>query len=96
MKCNFTELPTVNRRLKKIVDDNFNGNVRKFSFALGLTDSSKVNRLFNIEKRTGTVPPPSYEILLLIAIKLGYSIDWIMLGIGEEKLQKIEIAAEAF
>ena len=88
MKYSLNELPDINRRVKMIIDDKFGGNVRRFSLTLGLPDSSKINRLFNKDKRTGLFPLPSCEIVLLISNFTGYSTDWILKGIdnsGEER-----------
>ena len=40
------ELPEINKRIRDIIDNNFNGNVLKFSKYIGLNSSSKINRLF--------------------------------------------------
>lgn len=92
MKYALNELPDINRRIKTIIDENFGGNVRRFSLSLGLPDSSKINRLFNKDKRTGGFPLPSCEIILLISNRLDYSTDWMLRGIktsNKENYKKI-------
>lgn len=74
-------MPSVNKRIKEIIDTNFNGNVRQFALHMGLTDSSKINRLFNVDKRSNDYPLPSTEIILLIANSFGYSTDWLLKGV---------------
>ena len=81
MKYALNELPDINRRIKTIVDEKFGGNVRRFSLSLGLSDSSKINRLFNNDKRTGNFPLPSCEIILLISNKFDYTTDWLLKGV---------------
>lgn len=76
-------LPPVNQRIKDIINSNYNGNVRAFCIALGLSDSQKINRLFNIDKRNNKFPSPSIDILSLISNKLGISLNWLQSGDGE-------------
>lgn len=90
MKKALNDLPDINRRVKKIIDTERNGNVRRFSLDMGLSDSSKINRLFNKDKRTDEYPLPSTDIVLLIKIVYGYSPNWILCGIGEEKINDVE------
>lgn len=85
MKQNIEELPDINRRIQDIINDRFNGNVRKFSMCMGLPDSSKVNRLFNKDKRSGEYPMPSSEIVLLISNTFGYTTDYILKGVSTEE-----------
>ena len=81
MKYALNELPDINRRIKTIVDEKFGGNVRRFSLSLGLSDSSKINRLFNKDKRTGNFTLPCFEIILLLSNKFNYTTDWLLKGI---------------
>lgn len=76
-------LPDINFRIKKIIDEQFNGNVRKFSKHLGLNDSSRINRLFNKDTRYNNYPSPSLDIIVLISRALNCSTDYLING--EEK-----------
>lgn len=67
-------LPPINQKIKDIIDKQFNGSVRAFCLKLGLSNSQKVNRLFNIDPRNNKYPIPSTEILTLISNKLGVAI----------------------
>lgn len=48
-------LPELNRKIKLIIDEKFGGNVKAFADFTGLNQQS-VNRLFNLDKRTGKYP----------------------------------------
>lgn len=92
MKCNVSDLPPINGRIKEIIDKNFFGNVNRFSSKIGFNDSSKVNRLFNLDKKKKIYPTPSIDIILSIANTLGYSTDWLLFGkkiLSEEEEQKL-------
>lgn len=87
------ELPLINQRIKNIIDSEYNGNVSKFSQAIGLSDSSKINRLFNIDKRNNKYPYPSIEIIEIISNELGYTTDFLIKGIidNNKKVNNINI-----
>lgn len=89
MKAVSKDLPDINQRLKDIIDIESDGNVRKFSINMGLSDSSKINRLFNTDKRSNGYPLPSIEIITLIMNKYGYSANWIINGYGSMKLDTL-------
>ena len=80
-------LPDINFRIKKIIDEQFNGNVRKFSKHIGLNDSSRINRLFNKDTRYNNYPSPSLDIIVLISRALNCSTDYLING--EEKKNNI-------
>lgn len=80
-------LPDINFRIKKIIDEQFNGNVRKFSKHIGLNDSSRINRLFNKDTRYNNYPSPSLDIIVLISRALNCSTDYLING--EEKKDNI-------
>lgn len=84
MKQNLKDLPLVNKRIQELINENFNGNVRKFSSSMGLSDSSKINRLFNKDKRNGEYPTPSSDIILLISETFNISTDWLLKGKEDE------------
>lgn len=77
---NKNEYPEITKRILSIINDKFDGNVRQFSFALGLTSSSKINRLFLKDKRSGNYPIPSSDIVLLISNVFNVSTDWLFKG----------------
>lgn len=74
------ELPEINKRIREIIDNDYKGNVLKFSRSIGLNNSSKVNRLFNLDKRNNDYPDVSIDILQRICNTLGYSADNIIKG----------------
>ena len=76
-------LPSVNKRIKDLIEARFDGNVRAFSRALGLPDSQKINRLFNLDRRSSQYPAPSAEVLRLISNTFDISLDWLLSGEGE-------------
>ena len=77
-KKDLVGLPDINFRIKKIIDDQFNGNVRKFSKHIGLNDSSRINRLFNKDTRYNNYPSPSLDIIVLISRALNCSTDYLI------------------
>ena len=83
-------LPDINFRIKKIIDEQFNGNVRKFSKHIGLNDSSRINRLFNKDTRYNNYPSPSLDIIVLISRALNCSTDYLING-EEKKANNINI-----
>lgn len=84
MKKIIEDLPDINRRIKNIIDTDFNGNVLRFSKHIGLSSSSKINRLFNKDKRSGNYPDVTTDIILLISNALGCSTDSIIKGSENE------------
>lgn len=76
-------MPAVTQRIRQIVDNNYRGSVRAFCRALGLSDSQKVNRLFNPDTRSGKYPTPSIDIVTLISNKLDISLLWLQSGQGQ-------------
>lgn len=76
-------MPLVNQRIRQIIDAGYNGSVRAFCLALGLSESQKVNRLFKLDIRNGKYPTPSIDIVSLISNKLDISLLWLQSGEGE-------------
>ena len=93
MKGENNSLPAVNQRIKNLIDSDYNGSVRAFAMALGLPDSQKINRLFNIDGRNGRYPKPSIDILTLISNTFDISLEWIQTGSGS-KNKKSDVANE--
>ena len=76
-------LPAINERVKQMVDFYANGSVKRFSELIELSNSQKLNRVFNLDKRNNEVPEVSSDILLSIANKFSYvSTDWLLTGRG--------------
>ena len=71
-------LPPINQKIKDIIDERFNGSVRAFCLKLGLKNSQKINRLFNIDPRNDKYPIPSTDILTLISNTLDIPIEALL------------------
>lgn len=80
MDRQFQGMPLPNQRIMAIINENFGGNVSKFALAMGLSNSSKINRLFKKDRRNDEYPLPSTDILILIADTFNFSIDYILKG----------------
>jgi hypothetical protein len=78
------ELPIVNQQIKRLIDNRFNGSVRKFSIAIGINP-----RLFLIDKRTGKYPRPSIGILTQISNTFDISIEKLQTGSDESVISEI-------
>ena len=91
-KKDLVGLPDINFRTKKIIDEQINGNVRKFSKHIGLNDSSRINRLFNKDTRYNNYPSPSLDIIVLISRALNCSTDYLING--EEKKDNNNIISD--
>lgn len=83
MKSQNISLPTVNQRIRSVIDSDYKGSVRAFCLALGFADSQKINRLFNLDKRNNRYPKPSIDVLELISNKLDISLLWLQTGEGQ-------------
>lgn len=77
------ELPSINKRLKEIIDYHTNGNIRSFCRKIGLNESTKINRLFKIDSRTGKFPTPSTDIIKNVCNMLHVNETWLLTGEGE-------------
>lgn len=62
MKRDEERLPNATRKLKQLIDNEFNGNVSEFSKHIGFSQQV-INRLFNIDKRSGKYPTISARIM---------------------------------
>jgi len=85
------ELPIVNQQIKKIIDSQFNGSVRKFSIEIGINPYQKINRLFLVDKRTGKYPRPSIEILTQVSNRFDISIEKLQTGLDDLKKDDYEV-----
>lgn len=70
MKRNDENLPVATKKLLQLIDNQFNGNVSDFSRSIGKSQQV-VNRLFNIDKRSGKYPTLSASIIQAVCDSLG-------------------------
>lgn len=77
------DLPALNDRIYKLVDYYAKGSVKAFSEMIGLSNSQKLNRVFNIDRRNNDFPDVSSETLIGIANKFSeINTDWLLTGHG--------------
>lgn len=78
------ELPAINARLRKVIDDKYLGNVSHFAESIGVVPQ-KVNRLFNIDGRTGKFPDLNRTDIVerLRSKNHDINIVWLLTGEGE-------------
>jgi hypothetical protein len=75
------DLPAINQRIKNLIEDTSNGSVRAFALDVGLNSSQTLNRIFNIDKRSGKYPEPSLDIISAIANKFEtIDLHWLLKG----------------
>ncbi len=86
MKNKENKIPAVNQRIKQLINERYNGNVRSFCMEIGYNDSQKVNRLFHLDPRNGRYPNVSMTILNDISNKLDISLIWLQKGEGEMEI----------
>lgn len=78
------EMPAINKRVKSVIEYYSGGSVKLFSEQIKLSNSQKLNRIFNIDKRNGEYPIVSSDILIAIANMFSdIDINWILTGNGE-------------
>ncbi len=77
------QIPDINLRVRQIIDLKTNGNVKKFAESINIKQQS-INRLFNIDTRTGKYPIVTTEILVAIT-EMYVDVDskWLLIGKGE-------------
>ncbi len=76
-------LPPENQRVKKIIGFYCKDNVLLFSKEIGISQP-RLNRLFNIDKRNGIYPSPSFDIAQAILLKYrNIDADWLLTGQGQ-------------
>lgn len=88
------DIPEINIRIKQLVEHYANGKVARFAVIIGVKQQT-VNRLFNIDTRTGKYPIVTTEVLVAITEMLvNVSIEWLITGRGnmlrEEKPAQAE------
>lgn len=75
-------IPEINNRIKQLVDYYANGKVLQFSKIIGVKQQT-VNRLFNVDTRTGKYPLVTTEVLIAITEMLvEVSGTWLLTGRG--------------
>ena len=77
------DIPGINIRIRQLIDFYTKGSVKKFAESINI-DQQKLNRLFNIDTRTGKYPVATTDIIRLI-VELYVHIDaaWLLTGQGE-------------
>lgn len=74
-------LPAINRRVKMLIDHYAGGSVKMFSELIKLSNSQKLNRIFNVDRRNGEYPIVSSDILIAIANMFSeVDINWVLTG----------------
>lgn len=77
------DYPVENQRIKIIIDTFCDGNELLFSKEIGVSQP-RINRLFNIDNRSGKYPLPSLEIIQSIINKfVNVSSEWLLSGRGK-------------
>lgn len=76
------DIPEINNRIRQLVDFYAKGKVLKFSEMIGVKQQT-VNRLFNIDTRTGKYPVVTTDVLIAITEMLvDVNATWILTGRG--------------
>ncbi|MEA5128511.1 MAG: hypothetical protein VB074_10020 [Proteiniphilum sp.] len=76
------EIPKINARIMQIINYKSNGNRKKFSETIGISQQS-INRLFNIDSRTGKYPVATTEIIMAISeMFVDINTRWLLTGVG--------------
>lgn len=74
-------LPAINQRVKMLIDHYAGGSVKMFSELIKLSNSQKLNRIFNVDRRNGEFPIVSSDILIAIANMFSeVDINWVLTG----------------
>lgn len=74
-------LPAINQRVKMLIDHYAGGSVKMFSELIKLSNSQKLNRIFNVDRRNGEYPIASSDILIAIANMFSeVDINWVLTG----------------
>ncbi len=82
LKKKYDKLPESNKRLLQLIDYKAKGSIYKFAQSIGLSHQL-INRLFNIDKRSGKYPELSYKIIDAIANKFAdVNLNWLITGKG--------------
>lgn len=72
------KLPLYTRNIMRIITKSTDGNITKFANQMGMENSTRVQRIFQPDKRSGKYPVPSTELLMMIHDVYGISVDDIL------------------
>lgn len=76
-------LPEENKRVKKLIDLYCKGNINQFSKLINVSQP-RINRLFNLDQRSGKYPIVSFDIAQSIINKfIDVNAEWLLIGEGE-------------
>lgn len=82
----FMELPGLNNRILKLIEEETFGKVKPFAELIGFSQPQKLNRLFKPDSRNGEYPIPSTDILLAIVERFSdINLEWLLLGEGSQR-----------
>lgn len=82
------EMPKINERVFKLIDYYTDRNVKKFAESINIPQQT-VNRLFNIDTRTGKYPLTSTDILISITeMYVDVDANWLLAGKGDMLFDK--------
>lgn len=85
-------LPGINTRIRQLVDIYTNGSVKKFAGSINISQQT-LNRLFNVDKRTGKYPTPTTDVLCgILEVYTEVDCRWLLTGKGEMFWGKEEYA----
>ncbi len=74
------EMPEINCRVKQLVDYYAGGSVKKFAESIKIPQQT-VNRLFNIDSRTGKYPMATTDLIVAITeMYVGIEPRWLLTG----------------
>ena len=77
-----THIPEINKRIKELINHYTGGRVAPFSELLNGVSQQKLNRLFNIDTRTGKYPLVTTDILVAITEKfVDINSEWLLKGV---------------
>lgn len=83
------EMPKINERVLQLVDYYTDRSVRKFAESIKIPQQT-VNRLFNIDTRTGKYPVVTTEILVAITeMYVDVDANWLLVGRGDRFFNEI-------
>ena len=76
-------MPGINARIRQVIDYHSNRNVRKFAETINIPQQ-KLNRLFNIDTRTGKYPVATTDIIQsMTEMYVDIDPDWLLTGKGK-------------
>lgn len=83
------EMPKINERVRQLVDYYANRSVKKFAASINMPQQT-INRLFNIDTRTGKYPLATTEILISITeMYVDIDANWLLAGRGDMFINQI-------